>query len=95
MGILYMESLYMTFFAKKISAKAYNRLKKSLYLQNKDVFRIHVSLTNGAGRNRPMEDITMKPKRKSYGEEAYELDNLYNEDIDSRYAMTDTSLWYN
>lgn len=36
----------------------------------------------------------MKPRRKSYGEEAYELDNIYNEDINSRYEMTDTSVWY-
>lgn len=34
----------------------------------------------------------MKPKRKMYGDEAYELDNLYNEDIDERYAVTGTSV---
>lgn len=37
----------------------------------------------------------MKPRRKSYDDEAYELDNLYNEDINERYVVTGTSVWYN
>lgn len=41
-----------------------------------------------------MEETTMKPKRKSYGEEAYELDNLYNDDVNERYIVTETSVWY-
>ncbi len=38
---------------------------------------------------------TMKPKRKCYGEEYYELDNIYNEDVNERYGIKETSVWYN
>lgn len=32
-----------------------------------------------------MEEQAMKPKRKSYNEDYYELDNHYNEDFADRY----------
>jgi len=35
----------------------------------------------------------MKLKRKSYGQEDYELDNVYNEE-DDRYQTVDSSIWY-
>jgi hypothetical protein len=36
----------------------------------------------------------MRPRRKSYNEESYELDNVYNE-TDDRYGMSsDSSIWY-
>ena len=42
-----------------------------------------------------MEEQTMKPRRKSYNEELYELDNHYNEDFDERYqSMVNISGWY-
>lgn len=36
---------------------------------------------------------TMKPKRKSYNQEEYELDNVYNEE-DVRYGQATPSIWY-
>lgn len=60
------------------------------------LFRIHNLFRNiktGLKElQRPIGGTTMKPKRKMYGDEAYELDNLYNEDIDERYAVTGTSV---
>lgn len=42
-----------------------------------------------------MEEQIMKPRRKSYNEEFYELDNHYNEDFDERYqSMVNISGWY-
>lgn len=35
----------------------------------------------------------MKPKRKSYNQEEYELDNVYN-DEDVRYGQATPSIWY-
>ena len=41
-----------------------------------------------------MEEQTMKPKRKSYNEEFYELDNHYNEDFNDRYqSMAGSFSW--
>lgn len=36
----------------------------------------------------------MKTTKKSYREEEYELDNVYNE-ADDRYAQATSSIWYN
>lgn len=36
--------------------------------------------------------ITVK---KVYDLESYELDNVYNEDADSRYGRDNSSIWYN
>ena len=38
----------------------------------------------------------MKPVNKSYDEESYELDNVYNETDDRYYYVAvDSSIWYN
>ena len=43
----------------------------------------------------PREGQAMKPKRKSYNEEFYELDNLYNEDLRDRYQPMNYNYgWY-
>ncbi len=34
----------------------------------------------------------MRPIKKSYNEEEYELDNVYNDD--ERYRTADSSIWY-
>ena len=47
------------------------------------------------GTEDPMEEQAMKPKRKSYNEEFYELDNQYNEELTDRYQpMTYNYGWY-
>lgn len=37
----------------------------------------------------------MKPVKRSYDEESYELDNVYNETDDRYYVAVDSSIWYN
>ena len=37
----------------------------------------------------------MKTVKKVYDEEAFELDNVYNEIDDRPYTMVDSSIWYN
>jgi len=40
-----------------------------------------------------MEELIMKTIKKSYDQESYEQDNVYNED-DERYNMANSSIWY-
>lgn len=35
----------------------------------------------------------MKPMKRTFEEEDYELENVYNED-DERYLMANSSIWY-
>jgi hypothetical protein len=35
----------------------------------------------------------MKPMKRTFDEEDYELENVYNED-DERYLMANSSIWY-
>lgn len=36
----------------------------------------------------------MKPKKKCYDQESYELDNIYNEEMDHRGDFLDSSIYY-
>lgn len=46
--------------------------------------------------NLPIGGIGMKLYgKKSFNEEYYELDNIYNETDDRHYSAMDSSIWYN
>ena len=56
---------------------------------------LHLPSTKGGQSETkdPKGGLTMKLKRKSYGQEDYELDNVYNEE--DLYGQTvDSSIWY-
>ncbi len=59
------------------------------------VSRLAITTKMARPRLRVREGQAMKPKRKSYNEEFYELDNLYNEDLRDRYQPMNYNYgWY-